>query len=193
MISRDTLARCRISGPIRVTTANKFNHSILNRHVCFETKTGAVRAIEISYQLVHCALSLGCGIEDLRGWLLDGELHVWSPRCHEDEFSNGKVGAMMTIQRNCCREIHHSRASTWISSRFRVVQPVKVQRGFHELSMVSHLEAPAFLGVFKTQKKLTVLPSLRNIITSVKYRLVFMCSNCFKSCSSGPVPTTSSM
>ena len=36
------------------------------------------------------------GVEDLCGLLLDGELYVWSPRCHEDEFSDGcaKVGVI---------------------------------------------------------------------------------------------------
>ena len=35
--------------------------------------------------------------------LLDGELHVWSPRCHADEFSDGcaEVGVIVTIQWSC--------------------------------------------------------------------------------------------
>ena len=37
-------------------------------------------------------------------------------------------------------------------SRFRVFQPVKIYKGFHELCTVSHLEAPACLGDRKTQQ-----------------------------------------
>ena len=57
-----------------------------------------MRAYEISHQLFHCALALYVGSEDLRGSLLDGELYVWSPWCHEDEFSAGcaKVGVIVT-------------------------------------------------------------------------------------------------
>ena len=37
-------------------------------------------------------------------------------------FSDGcaKVGVIMPMQRNCCRELHHCGASTWFGSRFRV-------------------------------------------------------------------------
>ena len=42
----------------------------------------------------------------------------------------------MTIQRNCCPELPHCRASTWIGSRFRVVQPVKIHTRFHEVCTV---------------------------------------------------------
>ena len=35
MMSRNTLARCLVSGPIRVTATNKFNHTMLNSHVWF--------------------------------------------------------------------------------------------------------------------------------------------------------------
>ena len=56
-----------------------------------------MRAFEISHQLFHCALAL-FGSDDSSGSLLDGELYVWSPRCHEDEFSEGcaKVGVIVT-------------------------------------------------------------------------------------------------
>ena len=47
-------------------------------------------------------------------------MHVWSPWCHVDEFSDGcaKVLAIVTIQKSCCRELHHYRAPTWICSPF---------------------------------------------------------------------------
>ena len=56
------------------------------RPTSFKTKTYVLRV------LFHCALALCCGIEGFCGQL-----------CHEDEFFHGcaKVGAIMTIQRNC--------------------------------------------------------------------------------------------
>ena len=53
MISRNTLACCRIAGPIRVTTANEFQLTCLNHFAQFKTKTSVLRAFEISYQLFH--------------------------------------------------------------------------------------------------------------------------------------------
>ena len=58
----------------------------------------------------------------------------------------------MTIQENCRCELHHCRPSTWIGSRFRVFQPVKIHKGFHEVCTVLHLEAPACPGDLKTSK-----------------------------------------
>ena len=56
----------------------------------------------------HCALALCRVIEDLCGYALEWRI-ASSPRCHEDEFSDGcaNVGAIMTIQRSCWRELHH--------------------------------------------------------------------------------------
>ena len=86
--------------------------------MCFETKTAVVRVVETSYHLFHCALAFCCGVEDLCGLLLNGELHVWSPWCHEREFSDccAKVGETVTVQEN-----GWSRApslwSVWLQSR----------------------------------------------------------------------------
>ena len=87
------------------------------------------------------------GLRTLCGQLLEGELHVWSPRCHEDEFSDGcaNVWVIMAIQRNCCRELHHCQAYTWIDNRCRVFQPVKIQEVVREVCTVYHLETPARL------------------------------------------------
>ena len=170
---------------------NKFKKTFfLTRHVWFETKTGDVRAFEISCKLFHCPLAFCCGIEDLCGQLWDGELLVLSPRCHEDEFSDScaKVGVVLTFRRCCCRELHPCRTSTWTDRRFRVFQHVKTTRS----EMFSSSKPLLFL-VISRPKELTVSPSLHNTTTSVKSRLVFTCSKSLMRCSSGPVPTTSSM
>ena len=131
-----------------------------------------MHAFETSYQLFHCALAFWCGKEDLCGRWSDGELQSLVSNVPEDEFSHGcaKHGVIVNIQRNCCRELHHCGASTWIGSRFRVFQPVKIQKGVSR------------------PNKLTVSTSLRNT-TSVEYKLILMVSESLMRCSSGPVPT----
>ena len=115
---------------------------------------------EISHQLFHCALALCFWSEDLRRSLLDGELYVWSPRCHEDEFSEGcaKVGVIVT---------------TMDSTR----------------SVLFFTSKPLLVLVISRHKKLTMSPSLRNNNTSVEYRLVFTCSDSRMRCSSCPRDT----
>ena len=76
-------------------------------------------------------------------------------QCHEDEFFDGcaKVGVIMTIQRSCCRELHHCRASTRIGCWFRVFQPVKIQKRIPRgLYRFFHFRTNACLGDPKTQK-----------------------------------------
>ena len=62
MISRNTLACCRIAGTIWVTTTNVFQQTFLNHFARFKTKTNVLRAFEISHQLFHCALALCRGL-----------------------------------------------------------------------------------------------------------------------------------
>ena len=64
MIPRNTLACCRIAGPIGVTTTNEFQQTCLDHFARIKTKTSVLRAFEISY-LFHCALALCRGVEDL--------------------------------------------------------------------------------------------------------------------------------
>ena len=71
----------------------------------------------------------------------------------------------VTVQINCCRELHHCRASAWICSRFRVFQPVEIQTS--KLLLILVISRP---------EGFNVSPSLRNTTTSIKYRMVFMCS-----------------
>ena len=57
-----------------------------------------------------------------------------------------KVRELLTIQRSCWRELHHCRTSARIGCRFRVFQPVKIQKEFHEICVL-----------FFTSKSLLVL------------------------------------
>ena len=69
-------------------------------------------------------------------------------------FSDGcaKVGVIMTIQRNCCRELHHCRTSTSVGSRSRVFQHVKIQQGFREVSTVFTSKPLRLLVISRPEK-----------------------------------------
>ena len=99
-------------------------------HQWFETKTGIVPAFEISYQLFHCLLSIvrlktcvdSCWMANCMSGLPNAMKVSLADNC-------AKVGVIMTIQRNRCRELHHCKAPTWSGSRFGVFPTRKDSRG----------------------------------------------------------------
>ena len=147
----------------------------LNRHVCVVRDEDRYCACLWRYR-INCFTARLLSVVGYRT-CVDS---CWMATCmsglqssHEDEFSDAcaEVGVVMTIQRNCCRELHHCGASTWIGSRFLVFQHGKIQKGCHAVCTVCHLEAPACHGDLTASKRLTVPPALRNTTTSVKYKI----------------------
>ena len=84
------------------------------------------------------------------GW--DGELHVLSPRCHEDEFPDGcaKVRVIVTIQWSPYASSITVERLLGLNVGFEFLQPAQFQKGFHKICTVLHFETLACLGGLKT-------------------------------------------
>ena len=182
MISRNTLARCWIAGPIWVTTTNEFQQTCMKHFARFKTKTSVLRAFETSYQLFHCALALCCLVWIIVKWrifcLVSKMPWRWVFRRLCESWSNDDH------PEGCWRELHHSRTSTRI---WLLVSSFPTSKDSTR-SALFFTSKPLRVLVISRPKKLTVSPWWRNTTTSVKYRLVFMCSKSLMRCSSGHVP-----
>ena len=142
-----------------------------------------------SRSLIKCftALALCRGVEDKCGF--DGNLHVWSPRCSEDEFPDGcaKVGPIMTIQRSWAdaNSITVERLPR-MAVCFECCQSVQTNKNSTKFVLCFTSKLLLVL-VISNPQKLTASPSWRSTTTIVKCRSVFTCSK-KRSCDGRLVP-----
>ena len=97
----------------RKLATNKFIHPFL-ANMCGHRRRQVLNVLfEISKQLFHSALASCCWIESSCGHMLNGELHVQSPWCREDEFLHRcvELGIIVTFHKICSCEYHHCGAS----------------------------------------------------------------------------------
>ena len=107
-------------------------------------------------------------------------MHVWSPSCHEDEFfrrlceswSNHDHPEEVLTRAPSLSSVYQD----WLSVSSFLTR--KDSKGI-QVCTVFHLE-PLLVLVISRPQKLTVSPSWRNTTTSVKCKLVFVCSKSLK-------------